>query len=154
DCAENLVAGTSPQAVLARVPEQAYANRWIERRRAKLLFRVGQACERAGHWDDALAAYGASSHEEARSRKVRVLERAMRHEPALLDVEAALDTPASEAEAQRLARMRPRLRRKLGLPVCAQPGPRPPAPLQVQAMQEDAALGVEELVRQHLHSSE
>lgn len=150
-CSERLHAGEDPQLLMGLVPVQAHANRWIERRRAKLLFRIGQACERAGLWQDALAAYSASGHGEARSRRVRVLERTLQYEPALLAAEAALDAPASEAEAQQLARMHPRLRRKLGLPVQARPAPRPPSTLEIQAPRHDAVHGVEELARRHLH---
>src|SRR5690606_3748013 len=120
-CAESLLQGEDPATVMARVPMYAHANGWIERRRAKLLFRIGQAFERSADWDGALQAYGESGHAEARVRRVRVLERAMRYEPALKAAEAALREPACEAETQQLARVYPRLRRKLGLPVQPRP---------------------------------
>ena len=153
-CSERLLGGENAAAVMACVSPQAHANPWIERRRAKLLFRIGQACERAHDWQGALRAYSASSHGEARMRHIRVLERAQLYEPALLAVEAALNEPASEAEAQQLARMHPRLRRKLGLPVQAAPRPHPPATLTLHAPPEEAAHGVEELARRQLHQAE
>ncbi len=87
-------------------------------------------------------------------RRIRVLERALLYEPALLAAEAALNEPASEAEAQQLARMHPRLRRKLGLPVQPAPKPHPPATLALHAPPEEAAHGVEELARRQLHRPE
>src|SRR5690606_18956018 len=53
-CAESLLQGEDPATVMARVPMYAHANGWIERRRAKLLFRIGQAFERSADWDGAL----------------------------------------------------------------------------------------------------
>ncbi|WP_026067550.1 VRR-NUC domain-containing protein [Pusillimonas noertemannii] len=153
-CSERLLGDENAAAIMACVSPQAHANPWIERRRAKLLFRIGQACERAHDWQGALRAYGASSHGEARMRHIRVLERALLYEPALLAAEAALSEPASEAEAQQLARMHPRLRRKLGLPVQAALKPHPPATLTLHAPPEDAAHGVEELARRQLHQAE
>src|SRR5690606_31282191 len=88
-CAESLLQGEDPTTVMARVSMHAHANGWIERRRAKLLFRIGQAFERSADWEGALRAYGESGHAEARVRRVRVLERAMRYEPALKAAEAA-----------------------------------------------------------------
>ncbi|WP_397473334.1 VRR-NUC domain-containing protein [Pusillimonas sp.] len=150
ECAERLRANDDLQAIMACIPAQPYANHWIERRRAKLLFRIGQACERAQKWEDALQAYGASSHGEARVRRVRVLERTLQHESALLCAEEALKSPAGDAEAQLLARMQPRLRRKLGLPVQVESALPPPQTFQID-VPHAAAQRVEEVAREYLH---
>ena len=42
--------GARLDALLAQVQACASANRWLEQRRAKVLLRIGQACERAGDW--------------------------------------------------------------------------------------------------------
>src|SRR5690606_31738424 len=76
----------------------------------------------------------------------------MRYEAALQAAEAALTEPASEAEAQQLARVRPRLRRKLGLSVPDRPKPRPPSTINLQV--QYAPHGVEELARRYLHQDE
>ena len=151
ECAERLHAGDDPRTIMKSIAAQPYTNHWIERRRAKLLFRIGQACERAQQWGGALQAYGASSHGEARMRRARVLERAMQYESALLCAEEALGAPASDAEAQLLARMQPRLRRKLGMPVQAKPALPPPPTFQIDVRRTDAHR-VEELAREYLHA--
>ena len=42
--------GARLDALLAQVQACASANPWLEQRRAKVLLRIGQACERAGDW--------------------------------------------------------------------------------------------------------
>jgi len=153
-CVQRLQEGQAAEEVMACVPAQPYENPWMERRRAKLLFRIGQACERSQAWESALQAYKASSHAQARLRSLRVLERSMRYEPALQGVEAALSEPINDAEAQQLVRMRPRLRRKLGMPVPALPRVKPPASFTLQAEPDNAAQSVEELARRHLHGAD
>jgi len=150
-CTGRLLEGESPRAIMACVPTQAYANGWIERRRSKLLFRIGQACERDKDWEGALQAYKVSSHSESRLRQVRVLERDLRYGQALQSAEAVLGEPVSDAEAQQLARIYPRLRRKLGLPVQIQAQPRPPESLTIHARPDDTATSVEEVARRHVH---
>ena len=91
-------------------------NPWLENRRAKLLFRVGQHAERLAHWPVALDAYTHSAWPGARHRRIRVLERDGQIPAAFELATDALREPESEAEGQRIARMIPRLRRALGLP--------------------------------------
>ncbi|KQR78938.1 nuclease [Burkholderia sp. Leaf177] len=90
---------------------------WLDQRRQKLLYRVGQYCERLRHWDTALTAYRACAFPGARHRRMRALEQAGFHDDAHTLALQALSAPESEEEAQRVARMLPRLQRKLGLPV-------------------------------------
>jgi hypothetical protein len=87
---------------------------WIESRRAKLLFRIGQQCERRQQWDTALKAYMRSAWPGARHRSMRVLERCGRHDDAFALAMHAARTPESEEENQRVARMLPRLQRQTG----------------------------------------
>lgn len=88
---------------------------WLEQKRQKLLFRIGQYCERKKQWDRALEAYSNCRFPGARHRRLRVLEQSGFVSHAY---DLALDAhgkPESEEEAQRVARMLPRLRRTLGL---------------------------------------
>ncbi|TAM51295.1 MAG: VRR-NUC domain-containing protein [Paraburkholderia sp.] len=91
-------------------------NAWLETRRAKLLFRIGQHAERLARWPVAFDAYAGSEWPGARHRRIRVLERDGRCAQALDLAKQALHEPESEAERQRVARMLPRLHRALGLP--------------------------------------
>lgn len=153
-CFERLQTGESPHTVLADIHPHGYDNPWIERRRAKLLFRAGQACERLEQWDSAMHAYRTSTHAEARARLVRVLERSQQFGAALQAAESALRQPEDEAETQQLVRMLPRLRRKLGLAPPPRTKPRQPRTMMLQARPGQAAGGVEEFVRQSLHQAD
>ncbi|EWH02143.1 hypothetical protein [Halomonas sp. BC04] len=127
---ERLEEGECPEALHAQVPAVPEGNAWLGERRARLLYRLGQAAERGGRQALALQAYaeadssedGGGGHVEARIRRLRLLERLGEHERAfgLASVMAArkatLDeqTP-DERESQALERLLPRLRRRLGL---------------------------------------
>jgi hypothetical protein len=86
-------------------------NPWLGMRRAKVLFRIGQHCERRRDWLRALHAYEVSTYPEARYRRVRVLEALGRRGDALALAEQVVRTPVSEVEAQRAARTLARLQR-------------------------------------------
>ncbi|SHF34163.1 VRR-NUC domain-containing protein [Modicisalibacter ilicicola DSM 19980] len=149
-CRERFEAGDALEAVLAEVPPAFVDNPWLESRRAKLLYQLGQHCERHALLHIALRLYEDCSHPGARLRRLRVLERSERFETALeLAGEMEL-TPESEAEIQHLGRVVPRLRRKLGL---ARPVRRDPAPVEridlVLPRPEDTRR-VESVVREHL----
>jgi len=149
-CVERQVLGDEPASILEALAGWRSYNPWLARRHSRLLFALGQQCERLADWDQALAVYAQSSHAQARIRQVRVLERSERwpqaHELALQLAQA----PANALETQAVQRMLPRLVRKLGGP--AQPRRRAtPAPvIELDLPREHAALGVEEAVRQHL----
>ncbi|WP_175910084.1 VRR-NUC domain-containing protein [Burkholderia metallica] len=90
------------------------AQPWLAMRRAKLLFALGQTCERRADWDGALDAYARSAWPGSRHRRIRVLERCGRHDDALalaLDARGGFE---SDEERQRVGRMLPRLQRRLG----------------------------------------
>jgi tetratricopeptide (TPR) repeat protein len=149
-CGERLELGEEPASILATLAGLTIDNPWLARRHGRLLFAVGQQCERLGDWDQALAVYARSSHAQARIRQVRVFERSERWEQAHALARQLAAEPANTLEVQALERMLPRLVRKLGGP--AQPRRRAAVPelIELELPREQAALGVEEAVRQYL----
>ncbi|GLU31813.1 VRR-NUC domain-containing protein [Trinickia caryophylli] len=138
-------------ALFVEVMSIEIAGDWLEMRRAKLLYRLGYRAEQIGAWSLALDAYAASRWPDARYRRARVLERRGCFSEAFDMASRAACAPESEAEQQRLARMLPRLRRRLGLPVQRPAAaPRIERSTLVLDRPEDAA-SVEEVVRNHLH---
>lgn len=113
---DSLVDADDIEALLAAAIAIPIAHPWLETRRAKLLFRIGNHAEREAHWPVAYDAYARSAWPGARHRRVRVLERDGQFSAAFELAAHALREPESEAERQRIARMMPRLRRTLGLP--------------------------------------
>ncbi len=118
-CREQLDAWPD-DAPLAPLVEAAAAvdcgNAWLAMRRAKLTYAIGRACERRADWGGALDAYASSAWPGSRQRRVRVLERCERFDAALALADEAAREPENEAQAQQIARMLPRLRRRAGLP--------------------------------------
>lgn len=92
-------------------------NRWLATRRARLLLQLGREAERSGDSALALTLYGDANSSEARIRQLRVLERLGEHQAALERVIQALGSSPNETEHQALARLLPRLQRRLKLPV-------------------------------------
>ncbi|MGI4982839.1 MAG: VRR-NUC domain-containing protein [Janthinobacterium lividum] len=119
------------------------ANSWLAHRRDKLLFRLGQHCERRQDWARALAVYQDSAYPGARHRRMRVLERAGSHDAALVLAQSALDAPESDAEAQRIARMLPRLHRALGKPLARKAAAPPLAKTRLVLPRPSGAFSVE-----------
>nr|WP_217444495.1 VRR-NUC domain-containing protein [Burkholderia metallica] len=126
------------------------AQPWLATRRAKLLFALGQACERRADWDTALDAYTRSAWPGSRHRRIRVLERCGRDDDALalaLDARGGFE---SDEERQRVERMLPRLLRRAGQRVeraaAAADVPRETLVL----ARPDASVSVEFAVRDHL----
>ncbi|MCC8400414.1 VRR-NUC domain-containing protein [Paraburkholderia sp. MMS20-SJTN17] len=140
------------EELIAAVHSIETANPWLETRRAKLLFRIGQDCERRGQWGTALAVYAACAWPGARHRRMRVFERGERFAEALALALQADAAPESEEEAQRVARMLPRLRRKCGEPVPRAPAARPVERGTLVLPKPDAPVAVEYAVRDHLSS--
>jgi len=130
-------------------------NAWLETRRAKLLFRIGQHAERRQDWDAAQAAFARCAWPGARHRRMRVLERCGRFGEALALALQSAQSPESEEESQRIARMLPRLQRQMGQPAkrtaaAAQPIARstlelirPAAPITVEYAARDALSAVD-----------
>lgn len=142
--------GDTPAAVLYDVPTKPHANPWLEERRAKLLFHLGQLLEKEQDWTAALATYRASTWPEARLRAVRVLEQDGQVQQAFDLAQAVLADAPREEERQQLARSLPRLRRALGLPKEVPETLLAPAPDTLE-LPFDATLSVEEAVQAHLH---
>lgn len=154
--------GAERPPLLAAAVQATSPNPWLERRRAKLLMRLGEACEKAADWPLAEQAYAHSQHPGARHRRIRVHERMGRHADALALALQAQAAPESDEESQRLARMLPRLQRAAGLQAGAVARPKKPARQAVaqQATQTltlphpGATTSVEWALRQHWHTEE
>ncbi|MFJ4346302.1 VRR-NUC domain-containing protein [Pseudomonas sp. NPDC089401] len=149
-CAERLEQGEAPASILAMLDGLPIDNPWLAQRHGRLLFALGQQCERLGDWDQALAVYARSNHAQARIRQVRVFERSERWQQAHALALALAAAPLNPLEAQALQRMLPRLARKLGGPPQARRRAAAPQVIELELPQAAAALGVEEAVRQHL----
>lgn len=102
-------------ATLAKIPISRQS--WLERRRERLLFSLGQAHEREQNFSAAHDLYQGNSSPEARIRQLRVLIRNEQYPAAHALAQQMLDpanTPtASEVELQHLQRILPRLHKKL-----------------------------------------
>jgi len=122
-CREQFHREESGAAILASVPAPITDNPWLESRRAKLLFRVGQRYEKEGDLDAALSVYCDCAYPGARVRAIRVLERQERWEHASALAAQAEAAPEDEVERQQLARIVPRLRRRLGVVEAARKRP-------------------------------
>ncbi|MES5323273.1 VRR-NUC domain-containing protein [Alcaligenes phenolicus] len=88
---------------------------WLQRRKAKTLFQLGQQAERQHWWPLAEQAYVQTNWPGARYRQLRVLERQDKHQGAWPLFCQAWEQPENESETQKLLRMLPRLRRKLAV---------------------------------------
>ncbi|KMM85334.1 VRR-NUC domain-containing protein [Pseudomonas taetrolens] len=152
-CREQFEAGAEVGEVLQQVLDYAADNRWLQRRRARLLFQLGQHLERAGELSQALNVYRQSQYPEARLRVIRVLELLGDCTQALALAEAAEQAPLADAEHQQLLRSIPRLRRKVGLAALARPRARPPERLELTLAREESTP-VELKVVAHLHRAE
>lgn len=122
-CRERFEQGADAGEILRELPAML-DNDWLETRRQKLLFRIGQHYERCDALPEAQSVYAGCRFPGARARAVRVLERSGRFSEAYALAETAQQAPESEAERQQLLRILPRLRRRLGLPKIA-PNPAP-----------------------------
>ena len=126
------------------------SNPWLETRRAKLLFRIGQHCERQQNWPAALAVYERCAWPGARHRRLRVLERSELFDEAFALASQAAAEPESEEEAQRIERMLPRLQRKRGERVARVAAARPVERSTLVLPRPEAPHPVEYVARDHL----
>lgn len=149
-CGERLEQGEPTADILQEIPAAALDNVWLEGRRAKLLYRLAQAYERAADLPRALAIYAGCRHPGARIRAVRVHERLRQFDSALALARLAAQTPESEAETQHLARILPRLQRRLGLPATPAPAAPTVSCIDLCVPQPVAGHGVERLAARHL----
>lgn len=124
-------------------------NPWIATRRDKLLFRIGEQCERSSELALALHIYERCAFPAARVRHIRVLERLEQFADAHRLCEQALLAPLNESEQQQLQRMLPRLCRHLGMKLQKQRSDRSALRVDVELPASDE-LRVELLVALHL----
>ncbi len=153
-CRERLEAGDPLDVLLERLPAEPCANPWIETRRAKLLFLLGQQGERLGERERALDLYRASRHPGARVRAARMLERDERTAEALALVERIAAEPCGEEERQHAARLLPRLRRRLGLAPVPRSEPLPVERLELRLPRPPAGGSVERQVKAFLERAD
>jgi hypothetical protein len=114
-CRQALDEGVALQELALRAMAVSTANPWLEMRRSKTLYQIGQQAERAQEWDLALSVYEHSDYPGARSRRIRVLERCEDYHAAMALLEQVRAAPQNDAELQHVRRVLPRLQRKLGL---------------------------------------
>lgn len=117
DCRTRFDDGELSQELVDALAAVDDRNPWIATRRDKLLFRIGEQCERGGELTMALHIYERCAFPAARVRRIRVLERLAQFAAAWQLCEQALLAPFDESEQQQLQRMLPRLQRHLGMPV-------------------------------------
>ena len=113
-CKERFLAGEAPGEVLASLPADACDNDWLNSRRERLLFQIAQHVEKQQDWAGAIDLYTRCRFPGARGRAIRVLEKDQQYGRAFTLLSAAQKAPESDAERQQLARIGPRLARKLG----------------------------------------
>nr|WP_237150789.1 MULTISPECIES: VRR-NUC domain-containing protein [unclassified Pseudomonas] len=150
ECQQRFEAGEEVGAVVEQINALVLSNPWLQRRRGKLLFQIGQYCERVADFSTALGIYRECAYPGARLRLIRVLERCAEYALALELAIIAESSPESAAEQQQLLRVLPRLRRKLGGPPIKRAGPRAMERLDLQLPRTDLALSVEYYVQAHL----
>jgi hypothetical protein len=125
NCKERFAADEAPDAVLRDLPQHRFDNEWLDSRRERLLFQIGQHYEKLKDWPNAQGVYMRCRFPGARARAIRVLEKNEQYAEAFELLALAQRAPESDAERQHLARIAPRLARKLGharLPARRNPG--------------------------------
>jgi hypothetical protein len=153
-CKERYYAGEPALDVLAALPRHAFGNDWLDSRRERLLFQLGQLLEKERDWDNAYAVYAACRYPGARGRAIRVLEKDEKFDAAHALFETARQAPESEAERQHLLRLGPRLARKLGHPKEPTRRATPAARLDLNLPLPNGEWRVEGVVLEHLWRAE
>ncbi|MHC8381443.1 VRR-NUC domain-containing protein [Pseudomonas sp. LB3P14] len=150
ECQQHFEAGEPVEGIVEQINALALSNPWLQRRHGKLLFQIGQHCERMADFSTALTIYRECAYPGARLRLIRVLERCGEYQLAMDLAVAVEQSPESAAEQQQLLRVLPRLRRKLGGPVIKRVSPREMLRLDLHLPRTDPALSVEYYVQAHL----
>lgn len=151
-CQQAFEAGEPIDDVRAHIATLSTDNPWLERRRAKLMFQLGQHCERLAELPLAAQIYRTCAYPGARARLIRVLERQEDYAQAMELASAAQQAPESAAEQQHLLRVLPRLRRKLGEP--ALPKIKPHEVTRLDLALPQPLESVETCVQMHLSTPE
>lgn len=113
---QRLEQGEPLHDILNELPECG-STPWLENRRRKLMFALGQAFERAGQLSQARALYAQNPHREARIRQLRLMER-MDLPAATFEAASASLAAIQQPEAQlRVHRIRARSARKAGISI-------------------------------------
>ncbi|MFJ4542166.1 VRR-NUC domain-containing protein [Pseudomonas sp. NPDC088885] len=154
NCQLRFEAGEPLETIFEQVSALHFDNPWLQRRRGKVLFQIGQYCERITEFALALSIYRDCAYPGARLRMIRVLERSAEYALALELALLAELAPESAAEQQGLQRIMPRLRRKLGGPPLKRATAKPVERLDLHLPRSDPALSVEFYVQAHLHDDE
>jgi len=154
DCRGRFAEGLEPLEDIVRdVPGHAFHNDWLESRREKLLFQIGQHYEKQKDWPNAHAVYLRCRFPGARGRAIRVLEKAERYDEAWDLLLVARAAPENDAERQHLLRIGPRLARRLGHPKTIARRP-DPVRLDLRLPMPSGDWWVEGVVREHLAGEE
>ncbi|KRB78289.1 VRR-NUC domain-containing protein [Noviherbaspirillum sp. Root189] len=147
--------GEDPNIILGELPPPTADNDWLASRRAKLVFKLAQHYERADSLQDALSLYTSCTYPGARIRAIRVMERCGLNDDAYALASAADLSPESEAEKQQIARIRPRLQRRLGMPMVAKlPAASSVARVDLPLPAPTESFCVEQLVAAHLATAD
>jgi hypothetical protein len=139
---------------LNAVPRHVFDNQWLDSRRERLLFQLGQQLEKEKDWEQAYAVYAECRYPGARGRAIRVLEKDEKFDQAHALFETAHAAPESEAERQHLLRIGPRLARKLGHPRSAPRRAAPVTRLDLCLAQPGGEWRVEGVVLEHLRQDD
>jgi hypothetical protein len=142
------------RAVLLDIPRHSFGNDWLDSRRERLLFRIGQRLEKDKDWEAAYDVYAECRFPGARSRAMRVLEKDEKFDHAYELFSLASQAPESEAERQHLLRIGPRLARKLGHGKAAPRRATPATRLDLNLPVPGGEWRVEGVVLDHLHRDE
>jgi hypothetical protein len=113
-CEDDLREGVSPGEALALLPPPCTSLSWLDAKRDRLQFQIGQLAEVAGECDLALNVYARCESGEARVRQARLLERLARFKEAEVVVAQALKESSDEAELQKIRRIEIRLQQRGG----------------------------------------
>jgi len=142
---ERLAAGTSLDVLWPELPVAAADNLWLEQRRRRLWYTVGQAAERNGDFERCLQAYRLAWTAAARIRYFRVRERQQPPSQLWHELLAANAAAVSPVEQQSLQRITRRVARKLALP--HEPaGASTPVPVTTLSLPFDPQRSVEQQV--------
>ncbi len=147
DCRRQWQEEEPPESILPQLPPEPVNNPWLARHYHRLLFKMARHWERTGDLELARETYQRCTYPGARGRRLRVLERQAQYQEAMTLAQAAEQAPESEAEAQQLERVLPRLHRKLN----GRAAPRAnPSEVSTQHLVLPEAPSVEQAVATHL----